>query len=78
MRLRTLSIGLLAAACAGGSGAAPVPTAGPPPPAPAATAPPSFDGPPAPDFTLTLENRSRDFQLSDELKPVYMVFWAEW
>jgi ABC-type glycerol-3-phosphate transport system substrate-binding protein len=31
----------------------------------------------APDFTLALEP-SGEFVLSQEVKPVYMVFWAEW
>ncbi len=43
----------------------------------AAAATPSFDGPPAPDFELTLSDGST-FTLSDEQKPVYVVFWAEW
>ena len=38
---------------------------------------PSFDGPPAPDFELALADGST-FRLSDEQKPVYLVFWAEW
>ncbi|MEA2000674.1 MAG: hypothetical protein U9N84_02110 [Actinomycetota bacterium] len=38
---------------------------------------PSFDGPPAPDFELVLADGSV-FRLSDEQKPVYVVFWAEW
>jgi len=33
--------------------------------------------PPAPDFTLALEP-SGEFVLSQEVKPVYMIFWAEW
>jgi hypothetical protein len=37
----------------------------------------SFDGPSAPDFELLLNDGST-FRLSDEEKPVYMVFWAEW
>lgn len=37
----------------------------------------SFDGPPAPDFELVLSDGST-FRLSDEQKPVYIVFWAEW
>lgn len=36
------------------------------------------DGPPAPDFTLTLEDPQGVFTLSEEQKPVYLVFWAEW
>ncbi len=37
------------------------------------------DGPPAPDFTLALEDPAGEtFTLSEESKPVYMVFWAEW
>lgn len=35
------------------------------------------DGPPAPDFTLALADGT-EFVLSEEQKPVYMVFWAEW
>jgi len=66
-----LVLGLLAAAC--GSTA---PTATTPSTA-AATAAPSVDGPPAPDFTLALGNGG-EFTLSRESKPVYMVFWAEW
>ncbi len=38
---------------------------------------PSVDGPPAPVFELALSDGST-FRLSDEEKPVYMVFWAEW
>jgi hypothetical protein len=47
----------------------------------AATTPPPFvvDGPPAPDFTIPLEDpEGETFVLSEEQKPVYMVFWAEW
>lgn len=36
------------------------------------------DGPPAPDFTLALEDPQGVFTLSEEQKPVYLVFWAEW
>jgi len=36
-----------------------------------------LDAPPAKDFTLALEP-SGEFVLSQEVKPVYMVFWAEW
>lgn len=35
------------------------------------------EGPAAPDFTLALQP-SGEFVLSQEVKPVYMVFWAEW
>ncbi|MEX1207352.1 MAG: hypothetical protein WD652_05685 [Acidimicrobiia bacterium] len=35
------------------------------------------DGEAAPDFTLAL-GEGGEFTLSDEQKPVYMVFWAEW
>ncbi len=44
-------------------------------PPPVAVVPP--DGPPAPDFTLALGD-GRSFTLSEETRPVYMVFWAEW
>ncbi|NNF63737.1 MAG: hypothetical protein HKN07_05695 [Acidimicrobiia bacterium] len=44
--------------------------------APAATST-DFEGAPAPDFRLALADGS-DFVLSDEAKPVYMIFWAEW
>ena len=44
---------------------------------PATAAAPSFDGPPAVDFELTLGDGST-FTLAAEQKPVYMVFWAEW
>ena len=44
--------------------------------APPETAAP-VDGPPAPDFTMTLNDGST-FTLSEEQKPVYLVFWAEW
>jgi hypothetical protein len=47
-------------------------------PTPSTAAPaPAFDGPPAPDFELALADGST-FRLSDEQKPVYLVFWAEW
>lgn len=35
------------------------------------------DRPPAPDFTLALGDGGT-FTLSEEQKPVYMIFWAEW
>jgi hypothetical protein len=35
------------------------------------------EGPDAPDFTLAL-GQGGEFTLSEEQKPVYMVFWAEW
>ncbi len=44
---------------------------------PASTTPPVPDGPPAPDFTLALAD-GRSFTLSEEAKPVFMIFWAEW
>ncbi|MDF1596430.1 MAG: hypothetical protein P1T08_10105 [Acidimicrobiia bacterium] len=36
-----------------------------------------FDGPVAADFTIDL-NKTGTFTLSDEARPVYLVFWAEW
>jgi hypothetical protein len=38
---------------------------------------PQLEGPAAPNFTLALEP-SGEFVLSQEVKPVYMIFWAEW
>lgn len=38
---------------------------------------PPLDGPAAPDFSLELSDGST-FLLSQESRPVYMVFWAEW
>jgi len=35
------------------------------------------EGPAAPDFAFALADGS-SFTLSDEQKPVYLVFWAEW
>jgi hypothetical protein len=31
----------------------------------------------APDFSLTLSDGT-EYQLANETRPVYMVFWAEW
>ncbi len=46
--------------------------------APATTATSSpVDGPAAPDFTLALGDGG-EFTLSEEQKPVYLIFWAEW
>ncbi|MFO7699426.1 MAG: hypothetical protein R6W79_02320 [Acidimicrobiia bacterium] len=37
------------------------------------------EGPVAPDFTLALgADGAETFVLSQEVKPVFMVFWAEW
>ncbi len=36
-----------------------------------------FDGPTAADFTIDL-NKTGSFTLSEEARPVYLVFWAEW
>lgn len=42
------------------------------------TSPPP-EGPAAPDFTLALgEDGAESFVLSQEVMPVFMVFWAEW
>ena len=79
------ALGLLVAAC-GGDGAAPSSSsttttvtqatgdADPSAPGPADGRP---DGPVAPDFALAL-GEGGSFVLSDEQKPVYMIFWAEW
>lgn len=83
-------LSLLAVACGGDATpdeAAPAPAAqvttttedGTVPPgdtAPRETAP-AVEGPPAPDFTLALGDGGV-FTLSEEQKPVYLVFWAEW
>lgn len=65
-----------------GSDSSSSPTTAPTDGAPAATTAPTavttnFDGAAAPDFRLALADGS-DFVLSEETKPVYMVFWAEW
>ena len=44
---------------------------------PATAAVTDFDGPAAEDFTVDL-NKNGAFTLSEEARPVYMVFWAEW
>ena len=44
---------------------------------PVASEPIVVEGPPAPDFALALHD-GLGFVLSEEQKPVYMVFWAEW
>ena len=36
-----------------------------------------FEGPVAADFTIDL-NKTGTFTLSEEARPVYLVFWAEW
>lgn len=37
------------------------------------------EGPAAPDFTLALgASGSESLTLSEEAKPVFMIFWAEW
>ena len=47
--------------------------------APATTVRPRPDGEPAPDFALELAlGEGGLFILSEEQKPVYMVFWADW
>lgn len=66
-------------------GEAPPETASPAPTDPAPTTdassserpPPDPDRPIAPDFSLELADGST-FVLSQETRPVFMVFWAEW
>ena len=36
------------------------------------------DRPLAPDFSLELGNGQGTYVLSEESKPVFMIFWAEW
>ena len=38
---------------------------------------PDPDRPLAPDFSLTLSDGT-EYQLANEVRPVYLVFWAEW
>ncbi len=84
---------IVAAACAGGTaGDTPSSTSIASSPATSTTAPtpsstssttvsdgdaPAPDGPTAPDFTLALADGGT-FVLSQEPKPVYLIFWAEW
>ncbi len=65
-------VALVAAACAAGS--EPVSRPGPSP-TPASGG--SDSGAVAPDFTLALGDGGT-FTLSQEARPVYMIFWAEW
>ena len=78
---------LFAAACSGAAVEDKVPTDEAPLAASSSSAPeqstsssavkPPPEGPAAPDFSLALEPNG-EFVLSQEVKPVYMVFWAEW
>jgi hypothetical protein len=38
---------------------------------------PNPDRPLAPDFSLTLSNGT-EYEFASEVRPVYLVFWAEW
>jgi hypothetical protein len=76
MLLVIVLVGLIAAACGTSDGTA-TSTDGSDTTTPAADGG-AIEGPAAPDFTLTLGTGSDSFTLSDEAKPVYMVFWAEW
>lgn len=81
--------GLVLAGCgsSAGPGAAVLPAAVPPPTTSAPggvastsgpTAPPATEArPTAPDFSLPLGDGGT-FLLSEEARPVYLVFWAEW
>lgn len=65
-----------------GAPTAPVTTAAPPgtsPPGETGSTSPAIisDRPVAPDFTLELGDGGT-FVLSEEARPVYLVFWAEW
>ena len=44
---------------------------------PATAAVTDFEGPVAEDFSIDL-NATGTFTLSEEARPVYLVFWAEW
>jgi hypothetical protein len=44
---------------------------------PSSESKPPPEGPAAPDFTLALEP-SGELTLSQQVKPVYMILWAEW
>lgn len=76
MLLVIVLVGLIVSACGGSDGSASS-TAAPDTTSPSADGGP-IEGPAAPDFTLALGTGSNTFTLSDEAKPVYMVFWAEW
>lgn len=46
--------------------------------APMTTRPaPNPDREPAPDFSLTLADGT-EYRYAEEVRPVYLVFWAEW
>ena len=86
MRRIPLLVGfaLVAAACGGDIKSTPVagtPSVTTAPSLPAGASPglaTDFEGEPAADFTLALENRDGPFVLSEAETPVYLVFWAEW
>lgn len=57
---------------------APIPESEPPTESSASpTEAPPVDGPEAPNFEMSLADGTA-FSLTDEQKPVYLVFWAEW
>jgi len=62
------ALGLVASACGGSSSETAESTI---------ASDPRPEGRTAPDFALALEP-SGEFVLSQEAKPVYMIFWAEW
>ena len=61
----------------GDTGDAPSVTEGTVEQPPATAAVTDFDGPVAADFSIDL-NATGSFTLSEEARPVYLVFWAEW
>ena len=69
-------LGLVAAACSGAN-VVDTPTDTAPSDTTSAPDEAQSDGPMAHDFELALQPTG-EFVLSQEVKPVYMVFWAEW
>lgn len=67
-----VAVAVLAVACSGGPTGEVGEAGGALGAGPSTTAAPQ-----APDFTLTLSDGS-SFVLSEESRPVYLIFWAEW
>lgn len=75
MRSALLPLLLVVSACGGGAALDTIPTT-------TATSPTTIvrvrpEGEPAPDFSLAL-GEGGTFTLSEETRPVFLLFWAEW